>query len=112
MWVSVMSLFARTCFSRAYPATQADNPEGLTEPGMKGTPVGGWSAPGAKGCETNFVCVRSYPPEDGEPNTAYHPCLPDERPQGTDLEKAALLMQQRSRALLSQQSKQTEFEQR
>ena len=48
MWVSVMSLFARTCFSQVYPATQADNPEGLTEPGMKGTPVGGWSAPGAE----------------------------------------------------------------
>lgn len=78
-------IVARACFSNVYPVTQADNPEGPTTPGLKGKPVGGWSAPGAQGCDANFVCVRSYPPHGDEERTTYHPCLPDERPRGTEL---------------------------
>lgn len=76
---------ARACFSQVYPVTQADNIEGLTQPGLKGKPVGGWAAPGAKGSDAHFACVRSYPPHGGEKTRTYHACLPGERPQGTEL---------------------------
>ena len=38
-------IVARACFSQVYPGAQADNPGVLTTPGLKGKPVGGWSAP-------------------------------------------------------------------
>jgi len=76
---------ARACFSQLYPVTQADNIAGLTKPGMKGKPVGGWSAPGARGADAHFTRVRSFPPHDDEPRRTYHACLPGEHPQGNEL---------------------------
>jgi hypothetical protein len=87
---------ARACFVNVYPVTQADNFGDPMEPGLKGKPVGGYSALGSRGCDAHFACVRSYEPRDGEERVTYHACFPCEREEGTELvvsQEAQLLPQ-------------------
>jgi len=89
-------IVGQVAFSQVYPVTRADNDSPLEsvtlncedtplprDPGLKGKRIA--SAPGAKGCDAHFVCVRRHPPFGSHRNATYHACAEGERPDGTEL---------------------------
>jgi len=89
---SAFVIAGRAAFSEVYPVTQADDESPLQTvddgcvprtPGLKGKRIA--CAPGAKGCNAHFVCVRRHEPFGEHKNATYHPCAEGERPDGTEL---------------------------
>lgn len=67
----------RACFSNVFPVTNGDD--------LRGKPIGGKAARGAKGCDAHFVLVRPVPPHGQEERRTYPVCGPHERHKGNEL---------------------------
>lgn len=72
----------RAVYSHAYPVTRAEN-EAPLKPGLKGTRIA--FAPGARGADLQFACVRGVPPNDDHNNRTYHSAPRYARHEATEL---------------------------